>query len=68
MGQNYKTVVVKQGGQYVASLYELPGVWAQGKTPAEARRLLKEAVAKTKQSDQEYASRLRARLARRKGE
>ena len=68
MGQNYRTVVEKQDGHYVASLYELPGVWAQGSTPAAARRMLKEAVAKMKKSDQEYATRLRTRLSKRKGE
>jgi len=65
MGRTYKTVVVKQDGVYVASIYELPGVKAQGSTPAAARRNLEEAVAQMGESHWEFASRLRARTSRR---
>ncbi len=61
MGRNYTTVVVKNGDMYVASVHELPGLKAQGRTPEEARRTLEMTVALTRKPHWEFAARLKAR-------
>ncbi len=44
MPREFTAVIEKKGRWYVAWAEEIPGVNTQGKTPAEARRNLKEAV------------------------
>jgi predicted RNase H-like HicB family nuclease len=45
MEREYTAVIEKRGQWYVAYVEELPGVNTQGKTLAEARRNLREALA-----------------------
>jgi predicted RNase H-like HicB family nuclease len=42
--RNYTAVIQKRGKWYVAFVEEIPGVVTQGRTRAEARRNLKEAL------------------------
>lgn len=44
MTREFTAVIEKKGRWYVASVEEIPGVNTQGKTLAEARRNLKEAL------------------------
>jgi predicted RNase H-like HicB family nuclease len=58
-------VIEKRGKWYVAHVEEIPGVNTQGRTLAEARRNLKEALAMVIEANRELAARGRTREARR---
>jgi predicted RNase H-like HicB family nuclease len=61
----YNSNIRRRGKMYVAYLEDLPGVTAQGATPAEARRLLELAYERLSDEDREFAARSRARAGRR---
>ena len=57
MEREYTAVIEKRGRWYVAYVEELPGVNTQGKTRAEARRNLREALPLIIEANRELASR-----------
>jgi predicted RNase H-like HicB family nuclease len=65
MKHQFTSVIEKSGKWYVAYVEEIPGVNTQGRTLAEARRNLKEALAMVIEANRELAARGRTREARR---
>jgi predicted RNase H-like HicB family nuclease len=65
MTRQFTAVIEKRGRWYVAYVEEVPGVNTQGKTLAEARRNLKEALRLVLEVNRELASRERATASRR---
>jgi predicted RNase H-like HicB family nuclease len=65
MKHQFTSVIEKHGKWYVAYVEEIPGVNTQGRTLAEARRNLKEALAMVIEANRELAARGRTREARR---
>lgn len=56
MKHQFTSVIEKRGKWYVAYIEEIPGVNTQGKTLAEARRNLKEALAMVVEANRELAA------------
>jgi predicted RNase H-like HicB family nuclease len=65
MKHQFTSVIEKRGKWYVAYVEEIPGVNTQGRTLAEARLNLKEALAMVIEANRELAARGRTREARR---
>jgi hypothetical protein len=65
MARQPNPVIVRRGDLYIAYIEELPGVKAQGKTAAEARRNLEEAIARVSTANWQFAARLRSQAIRR---
>ncbi len=65
MKHQFSAVIEKRGKWYVAYVEEIPGVNTQGRTLAEARINLKEALAMVIEANRELAARGRTREARR---
>jgi len=65
MTRQFTAVIEKRGRWYVAYVEEVPGVNTQGKTLAEARRNLKEALRLVLEVNRELASKERATASRR---
>jgi predicted RNase H-like HicB family nuclease len=57
----FTSVIEKRGKWYVAFIEEIPGVNTQGRTLAEARRNLKEALAMVIEANRELAAKGRSR-------
>lgn len=55
MKKRITPVIVKRGKWYVAYVREIPGVNTQGRTVAEARRNLKEALSMVIEANRELA-------------
>jgi predicted RNase H-like HicB family nuclease len=66
MERKYTLVIEKRGRWYVAYAEELPGVRAQGRSAAEARQSLDEALERGPKANREFAARSKHRGARRK--
>jgi predicted RNase H-like HicB family nuclease len=60
MKHQFTSVIEKHGKWYVAYVEEIPGVNTQGRTLAEARRNLKEALAMVIEANRELAARGRS--------
>jgi predicted RNase H-like HicB family nuclease len=65
MEREFTAVIEKKGRWYVAFVEEIPGVNTQGRTLAEARRNLKEALALILETNRKLAARDRSPDARR---
>jgi predicted RNase H-like HicB family nuclease len=65
MEREFTAVIEKRGRWYVAYVEEIPGVNTQGRTLAEARRNLKEALRGILALNRRLASKQRSRDARR---
>jgi predicted RNase H-like HicB family nuclease len=65
MERQFTAVIEKRGKWYVATVEEIPGVNTQGRTLAEARRNLKEAIQLVVESSRELSVRERSRDAKR---
>ena len=65
MKHQFTSVIEKRGRWYVAYVEEISGVNTQGRTLAEARRNLKEALALVIEANRELSARERSRGARR---
>ena len=65
MKRQFTSVIEKRGKWYVAYVEEIPGVNTQGRTLAEARLNLREALAMVIEANRELAARGRTREARR---
>jgi len=65
MKHQFTSVIEKRGKWYVAYVEEIPGVNTQGRTLAEARLNLKEALAMVIGANRELSARGRTREARR---
>jgi len=63
--REFTAVIEKRGRWYVAYVEEVPGVNTQGRTLAEARRNLKEALRLVLEANRELAARERAGASRR---
>ena len=61
MKHQFTSVIEKRGHWYVAYIEEIPGVNTQGRTLAEARRNLKEALTLVIEANRELAARQRSR-------
>jgi predicted RNase H-like HicB family nuclease len=61
MKHQFTSVIEKRGRWYVAYIEEIPGVNTQGRTLAEARRNLKEALTLVIEANRELAARQRSR-------
>jgi len=61
MKHQFTSVLEKRGKWYVAYVEEIPGVNTQGRTLAEARRNLKEALAMIIEANRELAAKSRSR-------
>ena len=61
MKHQFTSVIEKRGRWYVAYIEEIPGVNTQGRTLAEARRNLKEALAMIIEANRELAAKGRSR-------
>ena len=59
MKHQFTSVIEKRGRWYVAYIEEVPGVNTQGRTLAEARRNLKEALTLVIESNRELAAKQR---------
>lgn len=59
MKRQFTSVIEKRGRWYVAYIEEIPGVNTQGRTIAEARRNLKEALTLVIEANRELAARQR---------
>jgi len=57
----FTSVIEKRGRWYVAYVEEIPGVNTQGRTLAEARRNLKEALTLVIEANRELAAKQRSR-------
>jgi predicted RNase H-like HicB family nuclease len=55
----FTSVIEKRGRWYIAYIEEIPGVNAQGRTLAEARRNLKEAMTLVIEANRELATKTR---------
>jgi predicted RNase H-like HicB family nuclease len=60
MKHQFTSVIEKRGKWYVASIEEIPGVNTQGRTLAEARRNLKEALTMVIEANRELAAKQRS--------
>jgi predicted RNase H-like HicB family nuclease len=60
MKHQFTSVIEKRGKWFVAYIEEMPGVNTQGKTLAEARRNLKEALTMVIEANRELAARDRS--------
>jgi predicted RNase H-like HicB family nuclease len=60
----FTSIIEKRGKWYVAYIEEIPGVNTQGKTLAEARRNLKEALVMVVEANRELSAKGRSRDAR----
>jgi len=60
MKHQFTSVIEKRGKWFVAYVEEIPGVNTQGKTLAEARRNLKEALTMVIEANRELAARDRS--------
>ena len=60
MKHQFTSVIEKRGKWYVAYIEEIPGVNTQGRTLAEARRNLKEALAMVIDANRELAAKRRS--------
>ena len=56
----FTSVIEKRGKWYVAHVEEIPGVNTQGRTLAEARRNLKEALAMVIEANRELSAKARS--------
>ena len=65
MDRQFTAVIEKRGKWYVATVEEIPGVNTQGRTLAEARRNLKEAIQLILEATRELGARERSRDAKR---
>jgi len=65
MERQFTAVIEKRGKWYVATVVEIPGVNTQGRTLAEARRNLKEAIRLVVEASRELGARERSRDAKR---
>jgi predicted RNase H-like HicB family nuclease len=65
MKHQFTSVIEKRGKWYVAYVEEMPGVNTQGRSMAEARRNLREALAMVIEANRELSSRDRAHDAKR---
>jgi predicted RNase H-like HicB family nuclease len=65
MEREFTAVLEKRGRWYVAYVEEIPGVNTQGRTLAEARRNLREALRLILETNRRLAARQRLRGARR---
>jgi predicted RNase H-like HicB family nuclease len=65
MEREFTAVIEKRGRWYVAFVEEIPGVNTQGRTLAETRRNLREALSLTLETNRKLAARDRSRDARR---
>ncbi len=65
MERQFTAIIEKRGKWYVATVEEIPGVNTQGRTLAEARRNLKEAIQLVVEASRELGSRERSRSAKR---
>ena len=63
MKNQFTSVIEKRGRWYVAYVEEIPGVNTQGRTLAEARRNLKEALTLVIEANRELAAKKRSRAA-----
>ena len=61
MKHQFTSVIEKRGRWYVAYIEEIPGVNTQGRTLAEARRNLKEALTLVIEANRELTARWRSR-------
>ena len=61
MKHQFTSVIEKRGRWYVAYIVEIPGVNTQGRTLAEARRNLKEALTLVIEANRELTARWRSR-------
>jgi predicted RNase H-like HicB family nuclease len=59
MKHQFTSVIEKRGKWYVAYIEEIPGVNTQGRTLAEARRNLREALALVIEANRELAAKQR---------
>jgi len=60
MKRQFTSIIEKRGRWYVAYIEEIPGVNTQGRTLAEARRNLKEALTLVIESNRDLAANQRA--------
>ena len=60
MKHQFTSVIEKRGRWYVAYIEEIPGVNTQGRTLAEARRNLKEALTMVIEANRELAAKRRS--------
>ena len=60
MKHQFTSVIEKRGKWYVAYIEEIPGVNTQGRTLAEARRNLKEALMMVIEANRELAAKQRS--------
>ena len=60
MKHQFSSVIEKRGKWYVAYIEEIPGVNTQGRTLAEARRNLKEALTMVIEANRELAAKQRS--------
>jgi predicted RNase H-like HicB family nuclease len=65
MERQFTAIIEKRGKWYVATVEEVPGVNTQGRTLAEARRNLKEALQLILEANRELAARGRSGDAKR---
>jgi predicted RNase H-like HicB family nuclease len=65
MKHQFTSVIEKRGKWYVAYIGEIPGVNTQGRTLAEARRNLKEALTMVIEANRKLAAKQRSEDARR---
>ena len=63
--RQFTAVIERRGRWYVATVEEIPGVNTQGRTLAEARRNLKEAIQLVVEATRDLSARERSRDARR---
>ena len=66
MQHKFFSAIEKRGKWYVAYVEEIPGVNTQGRTLAEARRNLKDALSMVIEANRELAARERTPTAKRK--
>lgn len=60
MQRQFTAIIEKRGKWYVATVEEIPGVNTQGRTLAEARRNLKEAIELVIEANRDLAARERS--------
>jgi predicted RNase H-like HicB family nuclease len=65
MQRRFTAIIEKRGKWYVATVEEIPGVNTQGRTLAEARRNLKEAIRLVVEANRELGARERSPGAKR---
>jgi predicted RNase H-like HicB family nuclease len=65
MKREFTSIIEKRGKWYVAYVEEIPGVNTQGRTLAEARRNLKEALTLVLETNRAFASKNRLPEAKR---